>query len=241
MRALTAVLICLSLAATAAARTITVSNTPPADFTRIQDAIDDANDGDTVEIQPGTYSGDGNRDIAFTKKITVRSIDPNDPQIVAATIINCNGTEDEPHRAFYFHDNDDPNSIIAGLTIVNGHHDSGGAIYLDHCAAQIISCSISRNVSDDAAIYCYYGNPSITDCVITDNYTSGIETPALLMEPPAFMSILFSPGSQAPGLYRMMSISAPPARARSRPIRPPPHSTPESCLWRQHITGASTK
>ena len=88
----TAILLCalLLVPATLAARTITVDNDAPADFTTIQAAIDDANDGDQVVIQPGTYTGLGNRDIDFKDKtITVRSIDPNDPNIVRSTVINC--------------------------------------------------------------------------------------------------------------------------------------------------------
>ncbi|MHC4500820.1 MAG: LamG-like jellyroll fold domain-containing protein, partial [Planctomycetota bacterium] len=76
----------------------------PAQYGRIQAAIDAAVNGNTVVVLPGTYTGEGNRDIDFLgKAITVRSIDPNDPNIVAATIIDCNGTEDDPHRGFYFH------------------------------------------------------------------------------------------------------------------------------------------
>ena len=74
------------------ARIITVDDDGPADFSNIQAAIDDANDGDTVEIQPGTYTGPGNGDINFKgKAITVRSTGPNDPNIVAATVISGGG------------------------------------------------------------------------------------------------------------------------------------------------------
>jgi hypothetical protein len=41
------------------ARTITVDDDGPADFDNIQAAIDDANDGDTVVVQPGAYTDDG--------------------------------------------------------------------------------------------------------------------------------------------------------------------------------------
>jgi hypothetical protein len=93
----------------------------PDEYATIQAAIDAARDYDTVVIEPGTYTGDGNRDLDFRgKPITVRSIDPNDPNIVAATIIDCNGTCEEPHRGFYFHTREDANSIIDGLTITNG-------------------------------------------------------------------------------------------------------------------------
>lgn len=49
--------VAISLAPTLGqARIITVDDDGPADFNSIQAAIDDANDGDTVEIQPGRYT-----------------------------------------------------------------------------------------------------------------------------------------------------------------------------------------
>ncbi|GAG96895.1 unnamed protein product, partial [marine sediment metagenome] len=109
----------------ARAALITIEITAEVDYVRdyanIQDAIDAAVDGDVVIVAPDTYTGDGNRDIDFHgKAITVRSIDPNDPNIVAATIIDCQGTFFDPHRGFYFHSNEDANSILEGFTITNG-------------------------------------------------------------------------------------------------------------------------
>ncbi|MBN2588373.1 MAG: hypothetical protein JXA96_00805, partial [Sedimentisphaerales bacterium] len=59
---------------TLADRIIYVDYDCPADFNNIQAAIDDANDGDIVLVAPGTYTGEGNRDIDFMgKAITVKS------------------------------------------------------------------------------------------------------------------------------------------------------------------------
>ena len=130
---------------------------PSIDYPTIQAAINGCNDGDVVIVAPGTYTGDGNRDIDFLGKgITVRSTDPNDPNIVAATIIDCNGTETEPHRGFYFHSEEDGNAVIAGFTIRNGYasgphpvDDSGGGIL------------------------CWESSPTITNCTITSNWAGG--------------------------------------------------------------------
>ena len=66
-------LVVLGGPATVAGKTIYVDDDGPADFNNIQAAIDDANDGDTVLVAPGTYTGTGNRDISVSKSITIRS------------------------------------------------------------------------------------------------------------------------------------------------------------------------
>ena len=104
---------------------IYVDDDGSADFDTIQAVIDDANDGDTVLVAAGTYTGDGNRDIDFAgKAITVKS--ENGPQ---TCIIDCQGSEDDPHRGFYFHSGEEANSVIEGFTITGGYitrYASGG-------------------------------------------------------------------------------------------------------------------
>jgi len=101
----------------------------PSVYQTIQDAITAAVNGDTVEISPYpyppyVYTGYHNVNIDFKKKkITVRSIDPTNPAIVASTIIDCQGTPDpyNPIRAFIFQTGEGSDSVLAGLTIRNGY------------------------------------------------------------------------------------------------------------------------
>ncbi|MHC4483353.1 MAG: choice-of-anchor Q domain-containing protein, partial [Planctomycetota bacterium] len=147
-------------------------------YSTIQAAIDDANEGDIVEISPGTYTGDGNRNIDFLgKAITVRSTDPNDPNTVAATIIDCNGTEGYPRVGFYFQNNEDANSILAGFTIINGNGAWGGAIRCRSCSPTIADCvAVGNQAGFGGGISCRYSNAIISNCTITANSAHGTET-----------------------------------------------------------------
>ena len=177
---------CLSAAIPCTARIITVDDDGPADFNNIQAAIDDSKDGDTIIVADGIYTGDGNRDIDFIgKAITVRSTDPNDPNIVATTIIDCNGTEEEPHRGFYFHSGEDANSILDGLTITNGYAKYGGGI---HCGLPLGSPpgpgpppppppplppgAVGSQSSPEILSAYNLTGPTITNCIISGNYSN---------------------------------------------------------------------
>jgi hypothetical protein len=147
-------------------------------FDAIQEAVDSALViGDTVLVLPGTYTGQGNRDIDFEgKPITVRSADPNDPSVVAATVIDCNGTETEPHRGFYFHSAEDANSTLSGLTITNGcarlwPNLKGGGILCDGASPRILNNIIAGNwaSSSGGGIHCGVGSPVIANNTITGN------------------------------------------------------------------------
>jgi len=142
-------------------------------FRRIQDAIDDddTSSGDIIQIQPGVYTGPGNYNIdpnGFA--ITIRSSDPYDWTIVANTIIDPNGTG----RGFCLHTNEDPNCIIAGLTITNaysGEAEIGGGIYCANTSPVIMNCVITNSVSDveGGGIGCDGGSPVISNCIIANN------------------------------------------------------------------------
>lgn len=143
-------------------------------YENIQQAIDDANNGDVIVVTIGTHAGPGNRDIDFKgKAITVESIGPNDVDVVAATIIDCQGSAAEPHRGFRFHSREGADSIVNGLTVTNGGGSyEGGAIHCWLSSPTIKNCILTNNNAIDhgGAIYCGRdSNAIITDCVITSN------------------------------------------------------------------------
>ena len=144
----------------------------PSEYSTIQAAINASSNGDVVIVAPGTYTGDGNRDIDFLgKAITIRSTDPNAPSIVATTIIDCNGSSSSPHRGFYFHNNEGNTSIIAGITITRGYSDHGGGIYCCYASPTIINCHINGNTTSGygGGIFGDHSNTAITGCTIIDN------------------------------------------------------------------------
>jgi hypothetical protein len=167
------VILLLATSASAAIRLV------PAEYATIQAAIDNCNDGDVVIVAPGTYIGDGNRDIDFKgKAITVRSANPKDPKLVAATVVDCNGTEAEPYRGFYFHSGENQNSVLDGLTISNGYSGSpgssrsqGGAILCDGAAPKILNCIITDNHARSGGGICCNeaADVAIINCTIEHN------------------------------------------------------------------------
>jgi parallel beta-helix repeat protein len=147
-------------------------------YDSIQEAIDIADYGNIIVVQEGTYTGFGNRDIDFKGlTITIRSPNPNNPSVVASTIIDCQGSELEPHRGFYFHNNEGTNSILDGLTITGGYvtgnwpQDSGGGIACYDASPTIKNCVITGNtaVHNGGGVYNYHGSQKITNCKFIRN------------------------------------------------------------------------
>jgi hypothetical protein len=158
--------------------TLTVGLGSGYDYSNIQSAVNAAITGDTVLVYPGTYTGSGNRDVDFEgKSIAVRSTDGP-----FATIIDCQGTQQNPHRGFSFHSGESGSSIVSGFSVVNGYgpddyvdmhkHPAGGAIYCYNASPSISNCVFKNNASSlcGAAILCtQHSSPILTNLVINNN------------------------------------------------------------------------
>ena len=140
-------------------------------FDSIQEAVDAAMDGATINVLDGTYTGLGNRDIdLYGKAITLRSVNG-----AANCIIDCQGSG----RGFDFHSGETQETIVAGFTITKGQADVGGAIRCVNSGPQIANCVISDNKPDgiwtqgDGAWI--IGNTQITSNNLTGDGTLQLE------------------------------------------------------------------
>ncbi len=127
------------------------NETQESGYTVIQDAINDANDFDIIVVYPGTYYEKIN---FLGKAITVRSTDPDDWEIVEATVIDANDFSDATGMAVTFALNEGPDSILSGFTITGA--DTGIKIFgTDYSPA-------------------YFTSPIIEKCIIEDTERMGI-------------------------------------------------------------------
>ncbi|CAE7396588.1 unnamed protein product [Symbiodinium necroappetens] len=146
----------------AGAATISV----PGDFSTIQDAINAANDGDEIVIGPGTYTGDLQ---VPAKSITLRSSDPNDPGIVASTVIESNLAV-----AIRVLSTGMAPVVIEGLTITGGDAATGGGINVSSSTVFVRRCVLTENNAIDGGAIGVLLNSSVVceACIIQDNTAS---------------------------------------------------------------------
>ncbi len=136
-------------------------------------AVADPREGDVVIVAPGTYTGDGNRDLDFLgKAMTVRSMNPDDPEVVAATVIDCEGTDAVPHRAFRFQSLEGPDSVVAGFTITGGYAIAGGAVSCSFASPTLTNCRIVGNSAGNSGGGIYNAStsrPALVHCTFIGN------------------------------------------------------------------------
>lgn len=131
MKVIVFTLVCVLPVFSSEAGIITVDDDGPEDFSNIQEAIDFSRDGDTIVVEPGTYY----ENVVFNSKaITLTGTDPNDPNVVGATIITASSG-----YSVSFNANEVSDSVLRGFTI------TGRGIY---CYTET-SPTISKNIIRD--------------------------------------------------------------------------------------------
>jgi parallel beta-helix repeat protein len=131
-------------------------------------AIGEASSGDTVVVAQGTYQEEVDFD---SKNLTLTSTDPDDPAVVAATIISGGGDGgmDIPATGVTFSQSETADALLIGLTITV---DYGYGIRCANASSPTISqCRILGGASYSCkGISCTGAScPTVTGCLISGN------------------------------------------------------------------------
>ena len=172
-----------SSAASFEVRAGTVLNVPTI-YTTIQAGIDAAQQGDTVLVADGIYSGDGNRDLTFYgKNITLKSV--SGP---GATSIIVGGSETDTHRAISFENGEDSTSIVEGFTMGYGFVDVA-VVFAGYYSGGVTlkNCIITQSSSYGLFTNGWQKPITIDSCRFTGNGSSG----AYLFSPATIRNSVF--------------------------------------------------
>jgi parallel beta-helix repeat protein len=127
----------------------------------LRHAIMEADPSNEIVVSPGIYNENVN---LGGKNLTIRSANPNDSIVVAATIISGGD------RAVTFTGGEDVSCVLAGFAVTGANT----GIYCSGASPTINNCSIAGN--GGAGIELDNGsNPEITNCRITANAGAGIQ------------------------------------------------------------------
>lgn len=160
-----ATILILLLCPATQARTLRVDDAV-AGFAAIQAAIDQANHGDTVVISPGVYLNHDDRAIHLgTKALRIESLDPNDPKVVADTVIDGSAPNVDPNSIFILSQGGAGDTVLAGLTIANGH--TRPAVDCNGVNLTISNCIIQENLA--GGVYSSNGNLLLENCRFQGN------------------------------------------------------------------------
>ncbi|MHC4110516.1 MAG: right-handed parallel beta-helix repeat-containing protein [Planctomycetota bacterium] len=159
-------------------RILDVSTDGQYTYMGIQHAIDDARDGDMVVLHSGTYAGTGFEVIG--KNITITGTNPDDPAVVATTIIDCTN---ELNGGIHILGAPGGQSVLSGVTIMNANTTTINAPGPQGAGARGIDgfdnmpyayASMSGDIYtgsayvNSSAALTVIGNHIITNCIIRD-------------------------------------------------------------------------
>ncbi len=194
------------------------------DFPTIGAAVQVAPEGALIELEDGTYTGNGNRDIFLQGRRVILRSRSGDPH---RCILDCEGSETAQHRGFYFQRGETRETVLEGITVRGGYYYSGAGIRCNfsssptikncrlvdcgsphaggglHCTTSdpaVLGCALDNNWSDyGGGVISFFGaRPTLTDCVISNNWALSRAGGASSSEcAPTYIRCTFS-GNSAP-------------------------------------------
>ena len=140
-----------------------------ADYLNIQEAINASRDGDVIEVKSGVYVGSIN---FYGKAITVRSIEPEDANTVASTVIRRE--RKLPSSVVRFDCGEGKQTVLRGFTVesVGEAAGTGYGIYC-HYSSPVISNMVILGCM--TGVRGEYGTPLVRNSYIGGNSFSGVE------------------------------------------------------------------
>lgn len=156
------------------AATWTVSADGTGDFATITEAVGGADEGDVIELTPGTFTGAGNRNIDFGgRNLTLRAANGD----AGSTVLDAEGTAVDPRRVFLFTGGEGASTRIEDLTIRGGlaaAGDGGGGVRIAGSSPVFARCRFEGNAVADkgtggAVFVDGAGTPRFEDCVFALN------------------------------------------------------------------------
>ena len=135
------------------------------DYLTIQEGVTAAEEGDTVLVAPGVYSGTGNYWVDFdTTNIVLMS-----EAGAENTTIDCLGLG----NAIGIYNGQDSTSVVRGFTITNGGGGNGGGMRINHASAIVEDCIFSGNAATSNGGGLYFGHATspgvVRNCVFLNN------------------------------------------------------------------------
>ena len=166
-------LVTLASAGGALADTLTVNWDGSGDYLTIQAALNDAGTGDVVVVMPSTGApGDVYAEtLTFPSlAITLRSSDPDNPAVVAATVVDAGNAD----RVLTFGVNVPSGALVEGLTFRNGTADQGGGLRCANSTFTLRKCVVEDCTGvDGGGMFIWNSTVTIEDCIFRNNHATG--------------------------------------------------------------------